>query len=512
MFGKRQQVFKTITVKNKPDLSFWQIWNMSFGFLGIQYGFGLQQANMSPIYRYLGAEESSIPGLWLAGPLTGLLLQPIIGTLSDRSWSNTWGRRRPYIFIGAIVGSIAMILMPNSKSVFMAACLMWLLDAGLNSSMEPFRAFVGDLLNSKQRPTGFAVQSFMVGFGQTLSNLMPLILPIIGISMAIGGDFSNGIPDSVRIPFYIGAAAILLTVFWTMYTTKEYPPENEDYKIKPTFSDEQKKSISFWHLALTIGAALIGGMFAIRLGGLTNGLIWAGGIAVGLYLILMLPVFKEILASLSEMPVVMRQLWWVKFFTWYGLPLMWQYLSLAAAKYAFNAPSPAANPEGFEAGKNWGSLCFAMFSISCFVISIFLPAIAKRMGSRRATHALFLTIGALGFFSVILSNDKWIYFTGMTLIGLAWGSIMSMPYLMLANAVSPSRMGVYMGIFNGFICVPQFIGMLTVPLYYKPLLGDDPRNALILAGFCMLCAAASCFLVKEIKGNDEAPVQMSAGH
>jgi maltose/moltooligosaccharide transporter len=505
---------KTITVKNKPDLSFWQIWNMSFGFLGIQYGFGLQQANMSPIYRYLGAEESSIPGLWLAGPLTGLLLQPIIGTLSDRSWSPTWGRRKPYVFIGAIAGSIAMILMPNSKSVFMAACLMWLLDAGLNSSMEPFRAFVGDILNNKQRPIGFAVQSFMVGFGQTLANLMPFILPIIGISLAISpSDLSNGIPNSVRFPFYIGAAAILVTVFFTMYTTKEYPPENEDYKIKPSFTAEQKKNIGFWHLALTIGAALIGGMFAWRLAGLNTALIWTGGIAVGLYLLLMLPVFKEILASLSEMPEVMRQLWWVKFFTWYGLPLMWQYLSLAAAKYAFNAPSPDANPAGFEAGKNWGSLCFAMFSISCFVISIFLPAIAKRMGSRRATHAFFLCIGALGFFSVLLSNDKWIYFVGMTLIGFAWGSIMSLPYLMLANAVSPARMGVYMGIFNGFICVPQFIGMLTVPLYYKPLLGDDPRNALILAGICMVCAAASCFLVKEIKGgNEEEVVQMSAGH
>jgi len=230
---------------------------MSFGFLGIQYGFGLQQANMSPIYRYLGADESTIPGLWLAGPLTGLLLQPIIGALSDRSWSTTWGRRRPYIFVGAIAGSIAMILMPNSKSVFMAACLMWLLDAGLNSSMEPFRAFVGDLLNNKQRPTGFAVQSFMVGFGQTLANLMPLILPLIGITMAVSGSFSNGIPDSVRYPFYIGAASILITVFWTMYTTKEYPPENEDYKIKPEFSEEQNKNIRFWHLALTIGAALM---------------------------------------------------------------------------------------------------------------------------------------------------------------------------------------------------------------------------------------------------------------
>jgi maltose/moltooligosaccharide transporter len=483
---------------NKPDLSFWQIISMSFGFLGIQYGFGLQQANMSPIYRYLHAEESEIPGLWLAGPLTGLLLQPIIGALSDKSWSPRWGRRKPYVFIGALVGSFAMIMMPNSKSVFMAACLMWMLDAGLNSSMEPFRAFVGDLLNKKQRPTGFAVQSFMVGFGQTLANLMPFILPLIGISLVAGStDLSNGIPNSIRFPFYIGAAAILLTVFYTMWTTQEYPPENDDYKKAHVFTAEEQKSIRFWHLVLTIGAAVMGGLFASRTGGLTGGLMWAAGVFVLFYAVLMLPVFKEILASLSEMPEVMRQLWWVKFFTWYGLPLMWQYLSLATAKYAFDAASPEANPAGFEAGSKWGGLCFAAFSISCFVISIFIPSIAKRIGSQRLTHAIFLGIGALGFFSVMLSNDKYTYLIAMTIIGLAWGSIMSMPYLMLANAVSAKRMGVYMGIFNGFICVPQFIGMLTVPLYYKSLLGDDPRNALILAGVCMVGAAASCFLVKE---------------
>ncbi len=473
---------------------------MSAGFLGIQYGFGLQQANMSPIYRYLGAEESSIPGLWLAGPLTGLLLQPIIGAVSDRSWSPRWGRRKPYIFFGAIVGSIAMVLMPNSKSVFMAACCMWMLDAGLNSSMEPFRAFVGDLLNKKQRPTGFSVQSFMVGFGQTLANLMPFILPLIGISMLVTADqttLANGIPNSVRYPFYIGALAILATVFWTMRTTDEYPPENDDYKKEPVFSAEQKKNINFWLIALSTGAGIMGGLFASRTGGAMTGLTWGAGIFALLFLVLRLGVFKEILASLSEMPKVMRQLWWVKFFTWYGLPLMWQYLSLAVAKYAFDAASPEANRAGFEAGSKWGGLCFAMFSISCFTISVFIPRIAKMVGSRRATHALFLAIGAIGFFSVLLSNDKWIYFTGMTLIGFAWGSIMSMPYLMLANAVSREKMGVYMGIFNGFICVPQFIGMLTVPLFYKTLLGDDPRNALILAGICMVCAAASCFLVSE---------------
>ncbi len=496
----------------KPNLSFWQIWNMSFGFLGIQYGFGLQQANMSPIYRYLGADEASIPGLWLAGPLTGLLLQPIIGAISDKSWSPTWGRRKPFILAGALLGSVAMIMMPNSSYVWMAAGLMWMLDAGLNSAMEPFRAFVGDMLNEKQRPMGFAVQSFLVGFGQTLANLMPYILPLLGISMVLSdGQSANGIPNSVRYPFYIGAAAILISVIWTIRTTKEYPPVDDNYKKAHVFTAEEKKSISFWHLALSAGAGLMAFFFAFRVGGVSAGLLWGGGILAGSYLFLMLPVFKEILASLSAMPTVMKQLWWVKFFTWYGLPLMWQYLSLATAKYAFNAPDAVSNKIGFEEGTKWGGLCFAMFSISCALISIFIPRIAKAIGSARATHALFLTIGAMGFFLTLTSNDKMIYLVGMSIIGLAWGSIMSMPYLMLASAVPKERMGVYMGIFNGFICVPQFIGMITVPLYYKSLLGDDPRNALVTAGVCLLLAAASCFLVSTPKTTETPMMPVGAG-
>lgn len=499
-------------MKEKPKLSFWQIWNMSFGFLGIQYGFGLQQANMSPIYRYLGAEEASIPGLWLAGPLTGLLLQPIIGAVSDRSWSPTWGRRKPFILVGALLGSIAMAFMPNSSFIWMAAGLMWMLDAGLNSAMEPFRAFVGDILNDKQRPTGFAVQSFMVGFGQTLANLMPYILPLLGVSMVMSEEqLANGIPNSVRYPFYIGAAAILLSVFWTIRTTKEYPPVNDDYKKPHVFTPEEKKSISFWHLALAVGAAILAFFFASRQGGFSTGILWSMGVLAGSYLLLMLPVFKEILASLGAMPTVMKQLWWVKFFTWYGLPLMWQYLSLAVAKYAFNAPDAVSNKVGFEEGTKWGGLCFATFSVSCAVISIFIPRIAKVIGSARTTHATFLTIGAMGFFLTLTSNDKLVYLVGMAIIGLAWGSIMSMPYLMLASVVPKERMGVYMGIFNGFICVPQFIGMITVPLYYEPVLGDDPRNALILAGICLLLAAASCFLVKTPQVTEDLAMPIGAG-
>ena len=282
-----------------------------------------------------------------------------------------------------------------------------------------------------------------------------------------------------------------------MYKTKEYPPEDETAVKETVYSDATLKQISKWHLGVTSGFALGALMFASRTGGMVTGLIWAASMFAALFFIFKLKVFKEIFASLADMPQVMKQIWWVKLFTWYGLPLMWQYLSLATAKYAFNAASPTANPAGFEAGKNWGSLCFAMFSIACFVISIFIPAIVKKLGSRRMTHAIFLTIGAIGFFIMILSDSKWIYFAGMTLMGFAWGSIVAIPYLMIADAVSPARMGVYMGLINAFICVPQFIGMLTVPLFYKTILGDDPRNALLLCGLCLFLAAIACFWVKE---------------
>lgn len=446
----------------KPHLSFWQIWNMSFGFFGIQYGFGLQQANMSPIFRYLQADEANIPILWLAGPVTGLIVQPIIGSISDRTWSPRWGRRKPFFLIGAIVTSLALFLMPNSSALWMAASLMWLLDTGLNITQEPFRAFIGDKLSAKQRGLGFAMQSFFVGFGQTLANLMPYILPIFGVTLI---QTSNGgsIPDFVKYSFYIGGFAVIAAVIWTIYTTDEYPPDDM------AAFEKQKRE----------GAGLSG-------------------------------MFAELAHAFREMPVTMRQLWWVKFFTWYSLPLMWQFLSLAIARHAFNAPDANTNPLGFAEGTQWGSLCFAIFNVGCFTISFLLPGIANRIG-RRSTHALFLTIGGLGFLSMLLSNDKMIFAFGMALVGLAWGSILSMPYVLLANSVPKERMGVYMGIFNGFIVVPQIINNTTVKLIYGPLLGSDPRNALALAGFLLLCGAASCYLVKETKASEEAAFPVGPG-
>ncbi len=434
---------------NKPNLTFWQIWNMSFGFLGVQYAFGLQQANMSPIYRYLGAEESSLPLLWLAGPITGLLIQPIIGAVSDRTWHPKFGRRRPFFLIGAIIASIALVMMPYSKTVWMAASLMWILDAGANVAMEPFRAFVADKLPLSQRPLGFSMQSFFVGFGQTLANLMPSILLLLGFAVILppGGTRLEQIPDFVKFSFIIGAVVMLVSIFITIYTTPEEPPANMD-----EFLAEKKKHR---------------GLFAP---------------------------FVEVFASFKEMPKTMKQLWWVKFFTWFGLPLMWQFLSVSIARHCFNAPDAVSNPSGFDQGTQWGNLGLATFSIACFAVSFFIPGIAKRL-SDRYTHAMFLIIGAIGFFSMQFHNDVYFTMAGMALVGLAWASIMSMPYVMLANTVPSNRLGVYMGIFNMFIVIPQMISMVTVPLIYKSVLGDDPRNALLLTGVCFVLAAASCFIV-----------------
>lgn len=426
----------------KPKLSFWQIWNMSFGFLGIQYGFGLQQANMSPIYRYLGADEGSLPFLWLAGPITGLLIQPVIGAMSDRTWSPRFGRRRPYFMIGAILASMALLAMPYSQTLWMAAGLLWILDSAQNIAMEPFRAFVADKLPEEQRTVGFAVQSFMVGFGQTLASFMPAILAFFGIATVAAPGI---IPDFVKFSFVIGAVVMLAAILWTVYTTDEYPPDDMEAFNK---MKAEKHSV--------------------------------------------LDGFKEVILAIKEMPSAMRQLWWVKFFTWYGLPMMWQYLSLSIAKHCFNAPT--AESPGFEEGVQWGSTGQGFFSIACMVIAIFLPMIARKLGNRE-THALCLSLGGLGFISMFFTTNVHIVMVSMSFVGIAWGSIMTMPYVMLSGAVPAQRMGVYMGIFNMFIVIPILLQMLTLPMYYK-LIGNDPLHAIVLAGICFLAAAVACFGVK----------------
>lgn len=427
----------------KPRLSFWQIWNMSFGFLGIQFGWGLQLANMSPIYKYLHAEESSLPYLWLAGPITGLIIQPIIGSMSDRTW-NRLGRRRPYFLAGAILASVALFFMPDSSAVWMAAGLLWILDASINITMEPFRAFVADKLPEEQRTLGFVMQSFFIGIGQTLANGLPYLFAALGVV----GVMASGIPLSVDYSFKIGAIVFLVAVLWTVITTKEYPPE--DMEAFELMRREKK------------------------------------GILAG---------FAEIFSSITEMPATMKQLAVVQFFTWFALPCMWQYFSLAIARHVFlttDTDSPV-----FADAVYWGGLAFGVYNVVCFLIAFLLPALAK-LTSRKAVHMIALICGGIGLISVYFITNKWLLFASMAGVGIAWASILSMPYVMLSTAVPPARMGVYMGVFNLFIVIPQIVESLIVSRTYNNVLGGDPRNVLVLGGISLLIGAATVLGVRDV--------------
>ncbi len=439
-----------MNTQKKPMLSFWQIWNMSFGFLGIQYGFGLQQANLSPIFRYLEADESKLPILWLAGPVTGLLIQPLIGAISDGTWTR-FGRRKPFFVVGALVGSIAVLFMPYSPVLWVAVGLFWILDASMNTAMEPYRALVGDKLNDKQRTLGFSVQTFMIAFGQILAGLMPLVLLYFGLSSATDG---KTIPDIVKYSFVIGVAAMLITMAWTAWTTTEYPPDNLE-----EFRQEHAKK-----------------------GGIFNRILLA---------------FKEIYDAVLEMPKGLRQIWWVKFFTWYGMPLMWQYLALSIARHCYNAPTP--DSPGFAEGSAQVGLAFTAMNITTVAMAFLIPTVVRQIGTRM-TYAVFLVIGGLGFISMLFTNDINFVLAGMVGVGVGWSAIITIPFIMTTSIVPAHRTGVYMGILNAFICIPQIIEMLTVGFYYDTLLGGDARNALVLAGICLILGAVAClFISKDVE-------------
>jgi maltose/moltooligosaccharide transporter len=415
---------------------------MSFGFLGIQFGWGLQMANMTPIYTYLGADENKLPYLWLAGPITGLLIQPLVGAMSDRTW-NSMGRRRPYFLIGAIISSICLLLMPHSPSVWIAAGLLWVLDASINITMEPFRAFVGDKLPDEQRTTGFVMQSFFIGIGQTLANLLPWLLTTLGVV----GVMASGIPYSTLIAFSVGAVFFLVAVLWTVFTSNEYPPENQE-EFQKHCSQPLLQSI-----------------------------------------------YSDVTGALIDMPATMKQLAIVQFFTWFALPCMWQFYGITVARHVFHAADEKSDL--FREGTEWGGLCFAVYNVACFFIAFVLPILANRM-NRKWVHAICLTLGGVGLMSTLVANDKYFLWVGMTGVGIAWASILSMPYVILAGAIKPERMGVYMGVFNLFIVFPQVVMTLVVPQIYESLLGKDPRNVVVMGGVMLLVAAASVFLVKDV--------------
>ena len=422
----------------KPRLSFWQIWNMSFGFLGIQFGWGLQLGNMSGIYEKLGANPDQLPILWLAAPLTGLIVQPIIGSMSDRTWGPL-GRRRPYFLVGAILASVALFIMPTSSTLWMAAGLLWILDASINISMEPFRAFVADKLNADQRTTGFVMQSFFIGVGATLAGWLPLAFRRFGVS----GTTESGIPLTIKYAFQIGAVAFLLAVLWTVLTTKEYPPDDME-----EFNSMRREK---------------------------------RGLAAGL---------SEIVTAVSQMPRTMRQLAPVQICTWLGLFCMWLFYVPAVARHVFGAVDPKS--EAYTHGVEWGGFAMSFMNITCFAVAFLLPKLA-RATSRKTVHALSLCFGAVGLLSVYVIRDPWMLVVSMIGVGVAWASILSMPYAILSGALPAARMGVYMGVFNFFIVIPEIIQALTFGPLIRGVFGaNNPQSPLyvVLIGGCFMLIAA----------------------
>ena len=432
---------------DKPRLSFWQIWNMSFGFLGIQFGWGLQMANMSPIYKYLGAEDSQIPLLWLAAPLTGFIVQPIIGAMSDRTWGPL-GRRRPYFLVGALLSSFALVLMPNCSELWMAAGLLWILDASINVSMEPFRAYVADKLPEQQRGIGFAMQSFFIGVGAVVAGLLPYVLKNwFDVSSDTSG--ANAIPLNVKVSFYIGAAAFLGAVLWTVVTSTEYPPEDLE-----AFRRQQAQNRGLGHL------------------------------------------LAEIPDALRQMPGTMKRLAVVQFFTWLGLFCMWLHFSNAVPVMfgATDKDSPL-----FKAGAEWAGVCYGVKDAVTFAAAFALMAVSRKL-PRRRIHGVCLALGALGLLSVGFIHGEaekgWLV-PALALGGVAWASILSMPYAILAGALPASRMGVYMGIFNFFIVLPEILASLTFGPLVKNLLGGNLVTAVMAGGGFMLLAAVLAQWVDE---------------
>lgn len=438
----------------KPRLNFWQLWNMSFGFFGIQFGFALQNGNVSRIFQTLGAELDKIAILWIAAPVTGLLVQPIIGYLSDRTWHPYWGRRRPFFFTGAILASIALFIMPNSSVLWMAAGLLWVLDASINISMEPFRAFVGDKLPPSQRTGGFAMQTFFIGLGAVIASLLPYVFTNY---LHISNTAPAGIiPDSVKYSFYIGGAVFLAAVMWTVFTTKEFPPED----IKKWEEEKLKNK------------------------GLLSGVV-------------------EITRGIGTMPKTMLQLAVVQFFTWLAFFSMWIYTTAGVAQNAYGTTDTTS--KSFQDAGDWVGVMFMVYNGISAVAAFLLPILAGKIG-RRFTHMICLIIGGIGLISIFFIKDHQLLLLPMICVGLAWASTLTMPYAILAGALPPNKMGFYMGVFNFFIVIPQIVAAAILGFFVNSVFNNESIYALVVGGISMTIAGLMNFIVKE-KG-DETPEEI----
>jgi len=495
-------------MKNKkPKLSFWQIWNMSFGFLGIQFGFALQNANTSRIFETLGASVEDIPILWIAAPLTGLIVQPIIGYFSDRTWTRL-GRRRPFFLAGAILASIALILMPNSPYLWVAAGMLWIMDASINISMEPFRAFVGDNLSSEQRTLGFAVQSFFIGIGAVLGSALPYVLKNW---FNISNTAPEGIiPDSVKWSFYIGGLIYFIAVLWTVISSKEYTPEelasfSEDDKISDNSKTDSKvgykKQNNIGLIMLALGTILIIWLLQANIDKALY--IFAGGIAfVGLLFIIAASMsksnkdngFVNIVSDLLNMPTTMKKLAVVQFFSWFALFAMWIYTTQAITSHIYGTSDTTSTL--YNEGADWVGILFTVYNGAAALVAFLLPVIAKRT-SRVFTHFLSLTLGGLGLISMYFITDPNLLLISMVGVGIAWSSILSMPYAILSGSLPSDKMGYFMGVFNFFIVIPQLVAATILGFTVKYLFEGHTIYALILGGISMIIAGLLTFRIED---------------
>jgi len=433
----------------KPHMGFWRIFNMCFGFFGIQFGWSLQMGNMSAIYEYLGASPEQIPGLWLAAPMTGLLVQPVIGYLSDRTWHPRLGRRRPYFLIGAILSSLALFIMPNVSAIWMAAGTLWILDSCINISMEPFRAFVADNLDEKQRSRGFAMQSMFIGLASFIAGYLPVkLVEWFGVSRDKAG---GSIPENISMSFYIGGAVFFAAVLYTVLRSKEYPPSDLDWKNKVKESNKG----------------------------------FGGGV-------------KEIFSSISNMPSQMKRLAVVNFLTWPGLFLMWFYYSTGVATDIFGGDAKT-NSDVFTRGLEYANTTSAILNLVTFLFAFTIPFWVGKLG-KKYTHTACLILGGIGLVSVNYIQQPWMLYISMSLVGIAWASILSMPYSMLSGCLPQDKIGIYMGIFNFFIVLPEIIASLFFGKIMSNFLHNDRLLAVLIGGCLLLLAGIVCALiVKEEK-------------
>ncbi len=483
--------------RDKPALTFWQIWNLCFGFLGIQFGFALQNANVSRIFQTLGAEMELLPLLWIAAPLTGLLVQPIVGYYSDRTW-NRLGRRRPYFLFGALLTTLALLVMPNAPYLWIAAGTLWVMDASINVAMEPFRAFVADQMPPRQRPAGYAMQSFFIGTGAVIASALPWLLARFGVANTAAG----GVPDNVRYAFYLGGVVLFAAVGWTVLRSKEYPPEQllafSDARAAESAAPDRAATQRRGTLWLAAGLAGFG-LIAWRGWDPQLYLLAAGLVLYGAALLYLAHheahnLFTSIMADLDGMPGAMRRLAVVQFFSWFALFAMWIYTTAAVAAVHFGSSDPAS--AAYNRGADWVGVLFAAYNGFAALAALAIPPLARRLGLR-LSHLVNLWLGAAGMLSfLVISDPNWLLLA-MLGIGFAWASILSLPYALLADHLPAAKMGTYMGIFNFFIVIPQLAAASLLGWMIKTFFAGAPIAALAIGGTSLLIAGLSVLGITE---------------